>query len=316
MNSRTSRRPYEAGGIRYRSIFLSNWSWCSVPRSYSRKNEISRPPPDMRPMPSGMTSGPPTSSAYHSEAARRSRPRARRSPWFSAARPTTSCRTLAPRSGGGRRQDVERGHEVRRVAESRRPPPFDQKLGSSRNSRIRSSSTQCVIQRSDQLGRRHALEPDSGPILENREAKSALTSPVKSLFQFESLNLGPHQIVGSEPVPNPYAFLRLIDANASVSEHAHKAKEKASCNQDRSEPGWSSRRRQGDHHESCEYDHTEGDGCYDLKTIPVYDAHVPDLMTDRSSKGVPRYCSWYLRVTNDARYPRAPARARTSGACA
>jgi len=186
-----------------------------------------------------------------------------------------------------------------KVVEREDHRPFDDKRTSSRNSRIGSSSTQRVIQRSDQLAFPDALEKDSLAILEYDIPELLLAPPIEFRFKLESLNLRPLQIVGSEPVPNPYAFLRLIDANASVSEYKHNATEKASCNQDRSEPGWSSGRRQADRHESRHYDHAEDHGGHGLKTIPVYDAHLLDLIIRHSQQRSPSI--WFLVSESDQR---------------
>jgi hypothetical protein len=67
--------------------------------------------------------------------------------------------------------------------------PFDDKRTSSRNSRIRSSSTQRVIQRSDQLGFPDALEKDPRAILEYDIPELLLAPPIEFRFKLEVLNL-------------------------------------------------------------------------------------------------------------------------------
>jgi hypothetical protein len=66
---------------------------------------------------------------------------------------------------------------------------FDDKRTSSRHSSISSSSTQRVIQRSDQLGFPDALEKDSRAILEYDIPELLLAPPIEFRFKLEVLNL-------------------------------------------------------------------------------------------------------------------------------
>jgi hypothetical protein len=68
--------------------------------------------------------------------------------------------------------------------------PFDDKRTSPRNSRIIGlSSTQRVIQRSDQLGFPDAPEKDSRAILEYDIPELLLAPPIEFRFKLEALNL-------------------------------------------------------------------------------------------------------------------------------